>query len=140
MITLEQCGIKYDKDVAKEVEPYRILKANGRERRVFKIFIEIANLCGWSETTFKVFKPTGSDSRYDNRLAFHSYGTEYFLRSYVKEATFKALLQTFLHEETHRQFGAPDESREFEKGQAKLWMDVVEYAAFYVHQQMRDWR
>ena len=140
ILALDLCGIKYDKDVVKTTDPYRVLKTDSREQKLFKIFAEIIDLCSWNETGFKIFKPSGSDSRYDNRIAFHLNGEEYYLRSYIKEASFKDVLQTFIHEETHKQFGAPDESREFEKGQAKLWMDIVEHAALYVHRQIRDWR
>jgi len=140
LFALVECGIKHDYDVAKATDPYRVLKTNEQEQKLFKIFAEIAELCNWNKTEFKIFKPTGSDSRYDNRLAFHSSGEEFYLRSYIQESTFKELLQTFVHEETHKQFGAPDESREFESGQAKLWMDIVEHTASYVHKQMRDWR
>ena len=140
ILALELCGIKYDKDVAKACDPYRILKADSQEKKLFKIFAEIAELCGWDKMEFKVFKPTGRDSQFDNRLAFYLDGEEYYLRSYIRDFEFKSLLRTFVHEETHRQFGAPDESRQFESGQAKLWLDIVENAAGYVHKQIRDWR
>ncbi len=136
---LECCNIKLDSDVAQKTDPYRELKTDYQERRLFKTFTEIASLCSWGDREFKVFKTTGSDSRYDNRLAFHNNGTEYFLRSFIKTSCFQTLLKVFVHEETHRMYGAPDESREFESGQAELWMNIVKYAAVYVNEQMKKW-
>ena len=137
---LEYCNIKLDSDVAKATDPYRELKPDYQEQRLFNIFTEIARRCNWSDgRTFKVFKPQGENRGYDNRLAFQKGDETYFLRGHIKNARFEDLLLTFIHEETHRQFRAPDESREFEDGQAELWLNIVKYAAGYVNEQMKKW-
>jgi hypothetical protein len=133
---LVRAGIKRDCDVANVRDPYEELQPDEREEAIFKILEEVASLCQWTDgRKLKVFESTGTDAQYDNRLAFQLGDWLYFKRSHLKEASLGTLLQTFVHEETHRQFGAPDESREFEVGQAKLWLDIVKYAAGYVNRQ-----
>ena len=135
-----QAGIKKDCDVAKAQDPYQELGPNKNEQALFAIFDDIANRCNWENgRTFKVFKPTGADASYDKRLAFQRGNYLYFNRSHLAHSTFGELLQTFVHEETHRQFGAPDESREFEAGQARLWLEIVKYASRHVNHQLVTW-
>ena len=135
-----QAGVKRDCDVAKAQEPYKELKPNKHEHAVFAIFQDIADRCNWENgRTFKVFKSTGVDAQYDKRLAFQRGNYLYLKRSHLATATFGKLLRTFVHEETHRQFGAPDESREFEAGQARLWLDIVKYASQVVNHQLVTW-
>ena len=135
-----QAGIKKDCDVAKAQDPYQELKPNKNEQSLFAIMEDIADRCNWENgRTLKVFKSTGADASYDNRLAFQRGNYLYFKRSHLAHSTFGDLLKTFIHEETHRQFGAPDESREFETGQAKLWLDIVKYASRHVNHQLVTW-
>jgi len=135
-----QAGIKKDCDVAKAQDPYQELKPNKDEHTLFALFDDIADRCHWENgRTFKVFKPTGADASYDKRLAFQRGNYLYFNRSHLAHSTFGELLQTFVHEETHRQCGAPDESREFEAGQARLWLDIVKYASGHVNHQLVTW-
>jgi len=135
-----QAGIKKDCDVAKAQDPYQELKPGKDEQALFAIFADIADRCNWEDgRTFRVFKSTGADASYDKRLAFQRGDYLYFNRSHLAHSTFGELLQTFIHEETHRQFGAPDESREFEAGQARLWLDIVKYASRHVNHQLVTW-
>jgi len=137
---LVSAGVKRDCDVAKQADPYEELKPTKREKALFEALEEVARLCQWGNSRkLKVFKSTGADSEYDNRLAFQLGDWLYFKRSHIAESTFGELLKTLVHEETHRQTGAPDESREFEAGQAKLWLDVVKYASGYVNGQLVAW-
>lgn len=137
---LYQAGIQRDCGVAEAQDPYQELQPNKNEQAAFAIMEDIAGRCNWENSrTFKVFKPTGADASYDKRLAFQRGNYLYFNRSHLETAAFGRLLQTFIHEETHRQFGAPDESREFEAGQAKLWLDIVKYASKHVNHQLVTW-
>jgi len=137
---LFEAGIKRDCDVAKHVEPYKELKPKKNEQALFAIFADIAARCQWgNDRTFKVFKPTGADASYDKRLAFQRGNYIYFNRSHIQTATFGELLQSFVHEEVHRQFGDPDESREFELHQAQLWLDVVKFASKTVNHYLLTW-
>ena len=139
LFALEGCGIKFDYDVTKKSDPCKILKTHtAREGKIFRTFDEITAACNWNANTFVVFKPTGQDSIFDNRLAFYRDDVHYFRRSHIEESTFEELLQTFLHEETHRRFYAPDESREFESGQAHLWLDVIKFAAEIVLKAIKE--
>jgi hypothetical protein len=138
---LYQAGIQRDCGVAEARDPYQELVPNEDERAAFAIMADIADRCNWENgRTFKVFEPTGADASYDRRLAFQRGNSLYFHRSHLDQGTFGELLQTFVHEETHRQFGAPDESREFEAGQARLWLDIVRYASRYVNHQLVTWK
>jgi len=137
---LFEAGIKRDCDVAQRAEPYKELAPTGQELTLFAIFNDIADRCNWEDgRTLKVFTPTGADASYDTRLAFQRGDYLYFNRSHLAHSTFGALLQTFVHEETHRQFGAPDESREFEAGQARLWLDIIKYASRHINHQLVTW-
>lgn len=137
---LFEAGIERDCDVAQAPEPYQELSPSKNERALFAIFDDVAEKCAWEDgRTFKVFAPTGTDASYDKRLAFQLGSILYFNRSYLTHSTFGELLQTFVHEETHRQFGAPDESREFEQGQARLWLDIVKYASRCVIHHLVTW-
>jgi len=137
---LVRAGVKRDCDVAKQADPYKELAPIKREVALFEALEEVATLCQWGNSRkLKVFKSTGVDSEYDNRLAFQRGDYLYFKRSHIEGSAFGDLLHTFVHEETHRQFNAPDESREFEDGQGKLWFDVVKYASPYVNKQLVAW-
>ena len=139
LFALAYCGIKFDHEVASKSDPCKILKTHSaREGKIFRIFDEIAGVCGWNDSIFEVFKPTGRDSEFDNRLAFYKSGVHYFRRSHIEESTFEELFKTFLHEETHRRFGAPDESREFESGQAQLWLEVIKNASKLVLKAIKE--
>lgn len=132
-------GIKQDTDVAKQVDPYRIVQPTKREKKLFWILREIALLCKRGPAEFKVFKPTGSSGEYDNRLAFQKGDEIYYRRSHISESTLGELVKTWVHEEAHRSSGAPDESREFESTQAEIWLDIVKFAAGYLNSQMLKW-
>jgi len=137
---LFEAGIKRDCDVARHIQPYKELKPTRQEAALFTIFDDIARSCQWPRLrTFKVFKSTGADASYDNRLAFQRGNYIYFKRSHIQTATFGELLRSFIHEEVHRQFGAPDESREFELHQAELWLDVVRFASKTVNHYLATW-
>jgi hypothetical protein len=137
---LWNAGIKRDCDAAQAAEPYEELLPTKKHLALFAIFGDIAQCCNWEDgRTFRVFKPTGADASYDKRLAFRRGNDLYFNRSYLETAPFGDLLSSFIHEEVHRQFNAPDESREFEEGQAELWLSVVKYAAQLVNHYLLTW-
>jgi len=137
---LSSAGIKKDCDVARAAEPYQELSPTKKQRALFAVFGDIAHRCNWKDgRSFRVFKPTGADASYDRRLAFQRGNDLYFNQTHLETATFGDLLQTFVHEETHRKSGAPDESREFEQEQAELWLDIVRYAAQSVNHYLLVW-